>query len=120
MSRRFWQKSSVIRVMRASWCTSKSWQRAGSFADPQRPIPDTLRRLLAAQGIDQLYHHQAQALDAARAGRDIVVVSGTASGKTLCYNLPILESCLADPQGARSTFFRPKRWHKTSSKVNSN
>ncbi len=82
--------------------------RPGQFADPQRPVPDVLRRLLAEQGIDQLYRHQAQALDAARAGRDIVVVSGTASGKTLCYNLPILESCLADPP-ARALYLFPTK-----------
>ena len=44
----------------------------------------------------------------ARAGRDLVVVTGTASGKTLCYNLPILESCLADPD-ARALYLFPTK-----------
>ncbi|MGM0489703.1 MAG: DEAD/DEAH box helicase, partial [Planctomycetota bacterium] len=69
-------------------------EQAGRFAEPREPLPESLRRLLTAAGITRLYEHQALALDAARAGRDLVVVSGTASGKTLCYNVPILEACL--------------------------
>ena len=57
-------------------------------------MPEPLVRLLAARGIEQLYCHQVAALELARAGRDFVVVTGTASGKTLCYNLPILESAV--------------------------
>ncbi|NLX54653.1 MAG: DEAD/DEAH box helicase [Planctomycetaceae bacterium] len=83
-------------------------ERAGRYAEPGRPLPDELRHLLAASGIQQLYVHQAQALDAARDGRDWVVVSGTASGKTLCYNLPILEACLADP-AARALYLFPTK-----------
>ncbi len=83
-------------------------ERPGRFAVPRHPLPDALRRLLAASGIEQLYAHQAQALDAARDGRDWVVVSGTASGKTLCYNLPILETCLAHPQ-ARALYLFPTK-----------
>ncbi|MHB0956610.1 MAG: DEAD/DEAH box helicase [Pirellulaceae bacterium] len=83
-------------------------ERAGRFAAPLAPLPEALQRLLAASGIEQLYEHQAQALDVARAGRDLVVVSGTASGKTLCYNLPILEACLADPR-ARALYLFPTK-----------
>ena len=63
-----------------------------------RPMPDWLRPELAAaygaKGIRQLYSHQAAAADLARAGRNFVVVTPTASGKTLCYNLPILNAIL--------------------------
>lgn len=82
--------------------------RLGQFADPARALPVVLDRLLKGQGIEQLYVHQAQAMDRARAGRDWVVVSGTASGKTLCYNLPIVEACLADPQ-ARALYLFPTK-----------
>jgi len=51
---------------------------------------------LAAQGITRLYTHQASAIDAIRNGRSAVIVTGTASGKTLCYNIPIVESLLHD------------------------
>ena len=46
---------------------------------------------LRARGIESLYTHQATAWQHARAGRHLVVVTGTASGKTLCYNLPVLD-----------------------------
>ncbi|HEY6564930.1 MAG TPA: DEAD/DEAH box helicase, partial [Pirellulaceae bacterium] len=57
-----------------------------------------LETLLAVRGIERLYTHQVEALECARGGRDWVVTTGTASGKTLCYNLPILESCITDPE----------------------
>jgi DEAD/DEAH box helicase domain-containing protein len=63
-----------------------------------RPMPDWVRPELAAafraKGISQLYSHQAQAAELARAARSFVVVTPTASGKTLCYNLPILNAIL--------------------------
>src|SRR4029077_10655805 len=80
-------------------------ERPGRFGTPHEPLAEPLRRLLASRGIEQLYCHQVAALEAARAGRDLVVVTGTASGKTLCYNLPILESAIAT--GARAPPFFP-------------
>ena len=63
-----------------------------------RPMPDWVRPALAAayrsKGIDRLYTHQARAADLAREGKDFVVVTPTASGKTLCYNLPVLNAIL--------------------------
>src|SRR5512133_1903602 len=53
---------------------------------------------LRARGIQQLYIHQAHAWELIQAGKNIVVVTGTASGKTLCYNLPVLDRMLRDPQ----------------------
>jgi len=63
-------------------------------------VPGGLHRAVAealrADGIERLYCHQADAIGAVRAGRDVVVVTGTASGKTLCYNVPIVEALIAD------------------------
>jgi DEAD/DEAH box helicase domain-containing protein len=63
-----------------------------------RPMPYWVHSELAAayraKGIDRLYSHQAAAAELARAGKDFVVVTPTASGKTLCYNLPILNAIL--------------------------
>jgi DEAD/DEAH box helicase domain-containing protein len=70
-------------------------ERPGRFAEPGVPLAGPLKRLLAGRGIDRLYLHQAAALEAARAGRDWVAVTGTASGKTLCYNLPIIDSMIS-------------------------
>ncbi len=62
------------------------------------PLPADLRPELAAaltaRGIERLYSHQADAYDAVRRGRHLVVVTPTASGKTLCYNLPVLQRLL--------------------------
>jgi DEAD/DEAH box helicase domain-containing protein len=82
-------------------------ERSGRFAAPNEPLAAPIQRLLASHGIEQLYSHQVAALEAARAGRDLVVVTGTASGKTLCYNLPILESAIAT--GARALYLFPTK-----------
>ena len=70
--------------------------RAAEFA----PMPDWVRPELAAayaaKGIREPYTHQAEAAESVRAGRNTVVVTPTASGKTLCYNLPILNAILED------------------------
>jgi DEAD/DEAH box helicase domain-containing protein len=66
------------------------------------PLPAELRpelvTALARRGIQRLYSHQADAYRAVREGRHLVVVTPTASGKTLCYNLPVLQRLLEDPQ----------------------
>ena len=69
--------------------------RAASYAMPSEPLPDELNERLASRGIEQLWTHQAAALDALRGGRNIVLATGTASGKSLCYQLPIVEGVLA-------------------------
>src|SRR5580692_8271265 len=53
-----------------------------------------LRQAYRAKGIEQLFSHQAEAAELAHSGKDFVVVTPTASGKTLCYNLPVLNSVL--------------------------
>jgi len=60
-------------------------------------LDERLRGALAAQGVEQLYRHQRLSVDACRAGKDVVVVTPTASGKTLCYNLPVIQSVLEEP-----------------------
>src|ERR671925_2029091 len=66
------------------------------------PLPADLSPALAAalrtRGIERLYSHQAEAYAAVRAGRHLVVVTPTASGKTLCYNLPVLQRLLESPE----------------------
>jgi DEAD/DEAH box helicase domain-containing protein len=63
---------------------------------------------LAQQGIQSLYLHQADAVDAVRRGDDVVVVTPTASGKTLCYNLPVLDRLLYDSE-ARALYIFPTK-----------
>ncbi len=59
-------------------------------------LDDRLKQALQARGIDQLYTHQAEAIEHALAGRHAVVITPTASGKTLCYNAPVLHAILQD------------------------
>ncbi len=65
------------------------------------PLPSDLRpelvQALQRRGIERLYSHQAEAYTAVRNGRHLVVVTPTASGKTLCYNLPVLQRLLQNP-----------------------
>ncbi len=76
------------------------------------PLPIELRPQLAEalrhRGVDSLYAHQAQAYALAAAGRDMVVATPTASGKSLCYNLPILQRLCEEPQ-ARALYLFPTK-----------
>ncbi len=64
---------------------------------PAIPLMPEIRGFLSRTGIKALYSHQATAIDAARQGRHIVVATSTASGKTLIYNIPVLERILQAP-----------------------
>ena len=83
-------------------------------AEPARlvPFPDDLHPLLAqalrARGIEQLYSHQREVWDALREGHDVTVVTPTASGKTLCFNLPVLQGILTDPD-TRALYLFPTK-----------
>ncbi len=67
------------------------------YAEPKRVLSKPIHELLEASGIDRLYSHQCRAIDLARSGRHVVVATPTASGKTLTYNLPVIEQILAEP-----------------------
>jgi len=66
------------------------------------PLPGGLhpkvREALARQGVSKLYGHQAEAWDAVHAGGHVIVTTGTASGKTLAFNLPVLDALARDPK----------------------
>ena len=70
--------------------------REAQWAEFPEWIHDDLRAAYSAKGIRQLYTHQAAAVEAVHAGKNVVIVTPTASGKTLCYNLPILNAILGD------------------------
>jgi DEAD/DEAH box helicase domain-containing protein len=79
--------------------------RYGEFPGPLDPrIAPALRQ----RGIAQLYSHQAKAVEAALAGRNTVVVTPTASGKTLCYNLPVVSAILQEP-ASRALYLFPTK-----------
>ncbi len=66
--------------------------REAVYADREPQLSPAARAMLDRFGIERLYCHQAEALRAVRAGEDVVVVTGTASGKSLCYLVPIIEA----------------------------
>ena len=71
-------------------------------------LPLRLLEAAKARGIVALYTHQARACELARQGRNVVVVTPTASGKTLCYNLPILGELVENPE-ARALYLFPTK-----------
>ncbi len=89
-----------------------AWRRVPARPAAFAPMPPALAPALVAglsqRGIDALYTHQAQAVDHALAGENVVVVTATASGKTLCYVLPTLHALLADP-AARALYLFPTK-----------
>lgn len=78
------------------------------FAEPQQAIHLSLVARLESIGIGQLFSHQAHAFDLALQGNDLVIVTGTNSGKTLCYNLPVIQTCLTEPS-ARALYLFPTK-----------
>ena len=88
---------------------------AASYAPFPEQTDPRLRDALAARGIEQLYTHQAEAFEHVLAGRNVVTITPTASGKTLCYNAPVLDAILKDPSTPRSTCSRPRRSRRISS-----
>jgi DEAD/DEAH box helicase domain-containing protein len=76
------------------------------------PMPQWVRKELAAaysaKGIAQLYTHQAAAAEAVHSGKNVVVVTPTASGKTICYNLPVLNAVLENPD-TRALYLFPTK-----------
>jgi DEAD/DEAH box helicase domain-containing protein len=77
-----------------------------------RPMPDWVRRELAeayrAKGVTELYSHQAATVELVHSGKNAVVVTPTASGKTLCYNLPVLNAVLDNPD-TRALYLFPTK-----------
>jgi len=71
-------------------------------------LPSVLAESLTARGILSLYSHQIQAWEAARRGENVVLATGTASGKTLGYNLPVLAALLENPE-ARALYLFPTK-----------
>jgi len=69
------------------------------FASPDylNQLPAPLRCALQAQGIERLYTHQTEAIEIIRSGRDVVLEAPTASGKTLCFNIPLIERLIRNP-----------------------
>jgi DEAD/DEAH box helicase domain-containing protein len=82
--------------------------RASSHAAFPETLPPGAAAALRARGIDQLYAHQYQAYASATAGKHVVVATPTASGKSLCFHLPVMHALAADPK-ARALYIYPTK-----------
>jgi DEAD/DEAH box helicase domain-containing protein len=80
----------------------------GQYAPFPGALDQRLARALASRGISELYVHQAEAIEHAVARRNVVVVTPTASGKTLCYNAPVINAILQDPS-SRALYLFPTK-----------
>ncbi|MEJ5169844.1 MAG: DEAD/DEAH box helicase, partial [Fimbriimonadales bacterium] len=79
-----------------------------TFAEIASPLRESTRRALDAVGVRRFFRHQAQAIDAALAGRDVVLATGTNSGKSLAYQVPALEALAAEPSARVLMLFPTK------------
>ena len=100
------------------WRTDGTWRNVAwshrlDPTDPEiGPLPSTLApgvaESLHRRGIRSLYSHQLRALELASGGKHVVVATPTASGKSLCYNLPVLQSLSEDPSATAIYLFPTK------------
>ncbi len=82
--------------------------RRARYGRLNAPLPRALSAALQANGAQRLYSHQAQAINAVRAGKHVILTTPTASGKSLAYHLPVLEAILADVR-ARALYLFPTK-----------
>ena len=111
------QLSDFVRRLRANEQDTPGSVEASHTLEPRpprmEPIGDwlcqPLRRALEARGILELYCHQREAADLLHRGRDTVIATSTASGKSLCYHLPVLNALLEDGLDARALYLYPTK-----------
>jgi DEAD/DEAH box helicase domain-containing protein len=84
-------------------------ERAASFEDWPATIDPRLIELFRSRGQERLYSHQRSAIEHSLAGRDVLVTTPTASGKTLCYTVPVLQRLLESRGRARALFLFPTK-----------
>jgi len=82
--------------------------REAGFGELEKPLPAELCDCLAAQDMGSLYSHQAEVVNLARVGKNVMVATSSASGKTLCYNIPVLEALLTE-RGSRALYLFPTK-----------
>lgn len=103
---------SALRLNRDFMHGVVAWERlparAARFAPVQAPLAEKLWVALRARGIEQLFTHQATAVDAVLRGENVVIATATASGKSLCYTVPVLQRLLERPK-ARALYLFPTK-----------
>ena len=92
----YWKQDENTAPNFSAWRTTPP--RAAQTHPFPTDLPAALREALSTRGIHQLYSHQFSAWTHARTHKNIILATGTASGKTLAYNLPVLATILQDPE----------------------
>ena len=82
--------------------------REAEFVEMPSTVDARLASALEKRGVQELYSHQGEAFDRVAEGRNVVIVTPTASGKTLCYNLPVLHALLSDTDACALYLFPTK------------
>ena len=82
--------------------------RTPEYADLERPLSPDLQRSLESAAIHRFYTHQADAINVARRGKNVIVSTPSASGKSLCYHVPVLEALLQD-RSSRCLYLFPTK-----------
>ncbi len=103
---RRWQSEPLTAPNVAAWNILPA--RLADIRELPADLPRDLAAALRQRGIRSLYSHQAEAWAAARRGENLVIATGTASGKTLCYNLPVL-AAIAENPNARALYLFPTK-----------
>jgi DEAD/DEAH box helicase domain-containing protein len=101
-----WRSDPTIQENIAAWQVIPA--RAAKVVEMPESMHPALRLAIAVRDIRTLYTHQARAWELVQAGKNFVVVTGTASGKTYCYNLPVVNAMLED-QSAHSLYLFPTK-----------
>jgi len=102
----FWKRDADTGPNFSAWKTTPP-RPAQTHSFPT-DLPAPLREALSARAIHQLYSHQLSAWTHVRTGRNIILATGTASGKTLAYNLPVIAAILQNPE-ARALYLFPTK-----------
>jgi DEAD/DEAH box helicase domain-containing protein len=100
-----WLASSIVKPC---LCTDETLPGSGAAYGDMPVIADGIRAALETRGIERLYSHQRQAIDAALSGRHVIVATPTASGKSLCFHVPVLQALARDAE-ARALYLFPTK-----------
>ncbi|MBI4304524.1 MAG: DEAD/DEAH box helicase [Chloroflexi bacterium] len=82
--------------------------REPNYTELEEPLAASLQACLERKGIPALYTHQAEAVNSARRGENVMVATASASGKTLCYNIAVLQTLLTEPD-SRAIYLFPTK-----------
>ena len=101
-----WKQDPVMRERIVHWHTID--EKEAILSDFPIDLDPSIKEALKGRGINQLYSHQRQAFDIARQGHSFTAITPTASGKSLCYHLPVLQSIIEDPS-SRALYLFPTK-----------